>query len=328
MFVGEAPGFHEDKQGVPFVGQAGKLLDKLLAGIGLTRERRLHRQRPQVPPAGEPRPAARRDRGLREPSLPPDRADPAEASSRRSATSRRSSSPASRPASRACTARSRRRRSAGSRVLLYPLYHPAAALYTPRDAGGARGGLRAPAGAARPRARARAAPEPAFEPRAGRPPSPAVQLGLLLASRACEIETSSPEETEALAARLAARAAAGRRRDRLRRARLRQDDVRPRRVPRARRRRGPVTSPTFTIGHRYDGPRRRLASRPLPLRGRLGGGVGRPRAVLRRRGRLRRVARGRRAGVLPPRSRVRVRHCEHARLIERAAWNHDSQARC
>ena len=37
MFVGEAPGFHEDKQGYPFVGQAGKLLDKLLAGIGLTR---------------------------------------------------------------------------------------------------------------------------------------------------------------------------------------------------------------------------------------------------------------------------------------------------
>lgn len=37
MFVGEAPGFHEDKQGVPFVGQAGKLLEKLLAGIGLER---------------------------------------------------------------------------------------------------------------------------------------------------------------------------------------------------------------------------------------------------------------------------------------------------
>ena len=37
MFVGEAPGFHEDKQGIPFVGQAGKLLDKLLAGIGLAR---------------------------------------------------------------------------------------------------------------------------------------------------------------------------------------------------------------------------------------------------------------------------------------------------
>ena len=38
MFVGEAPGFHEDKQGVPFVGQAGKLLDQLLGGIGLTRD--------------------------------------------------------------------------------------------------------------------------------------------------------------------------------------------------------------------------------------------------------------------------------------------------
>jgi DNA polymerase len=37
MFVGEAPGFHEDKQGLPFVGQAGKLLEKLLAGIGLAR---------------------------------------------------------------------------------------------------------------------------------------------------------------------------------------------------------------------------------------------------------------------------------------------------
>jgi uracil-DNA glycosylase family 4 len=37
MFVGEAPGFHEDQQGVPFVGAAGKLLDQLLAGIGLTR---------------------------------------------------------------------------------------------------------------------------------------------------------------------------------------------------------------------------------------------------------------------------------------------------
>jgi uracil-DNA glycosylase family 4 len=38
LFVGEAPGFHEDKQGLPFVGQAGKLLEKLLAGIGMTRQ--------------------------------------------------------------------------------------------------------------------------------------------------------------------------------------------------------------------------------------------------------------------------------------------------
>ena len=38
MFVGEAPGFHEHKNGVPFVGAAGQLLGKLLAGIGLQRE--------------------------------------------------------------------------------------------------------------------------------------------------------------------------------------------------------------------------------------------------------------------------------------------------
>jgi len=37
MFAGEAPGFHEDQQGIPFVGRAGKLLDELLAEIGLSR---------------------------------------------------------------------------------------------------------------------------------------------------------------------------------------------------------------------------------------------------------------------------------------------------
>ena len=38
MFVGEAPGFHEDQQGRPFVGAAGKLLDNLLEEIGMSRE--------------------------------------------------------------------------------------------------------------------------------------------------------------------------------------------------------------------------------------------------------------------------------------------------
>ena len=38
MLVGEAPGFHEDRRGLPFVGQAGQLLDRLLAGIGLARD--------------------------------------------------------------------------------------------------------------------------------------------------------------------------------------------------------------------------------------------------------------------------------------------------
>lgn len=38
MFVGEGPGAEEDRQGLPFVGRAGGLLNELLAGIGLSRE--------------------------------------------------------------------------------------------------------------------------------------------------------------------------------------------------------------------------------------------------------------------------------------------------
>ena len=37
MFIGEAPGFHEDRQGRAFVGAAGQLLDRMLAEIGLDR---------------------------------------------------------------------------------------------------------------------------------------------------------------------------------------------------------------------------------------------------------------------------------------------------
>ncbi len=37
MFIGEAPGFHEDRQGHPFIGAAGKLLDDLLASIDMDR---------------------------------------------------------------------------------------------------------------------------------------------------------------------------------------------------------------------------------------------------------------------------------------------------
>jgi uracil-DNA glycosylase len=39
MFIGEGPGFHEDKQGEPFVGPAGQLLNQVLGEIGLRRER-------------------------------------------------------------------------------------------------------------------------------------------------------------------------------------------------------------------------------------------------------------------------------------------------
>ncbi|MGC9398769.1 MAG: uracil-DNA glycosylase family protein [Anaerolineae bacterium] len=38
MFIGEAPGFHEDQQGLPFVGRAGQFLDELLADVGIDRQ--------------------------------------------------------------------------------------------------------------------------------------------------------------------------------------------------------------------------------------------------------------------------------------------------
>jgi len=37
LFIGEGPGFHEDQQGIPFVGAAGQLLDRLLDDVGLDR---------------------------------------------------------------------------------------------------------------------------------------------------------------------------------------------------------------------------------------------------------------------------------------------------
>ena len=38
MFVAEAPGNHEDMDGVPFTGRSGELLDQLLSGAGMSRE--------------------------------------------------------------------------------------------------------------------------------------------------------------------------------------------------------------------------------------------------------------------------------------------------
>ena len=38
LFIGEAPGAHEDKQGIPFCGMSGKILSELLGSVGLTRE--------------------------------------------------------------------------------------------------------------------------------------------------------------------------------------------------------------------------------------------------------------------------------------------------
>ena len=38
MFIGEGPGFYEDRDGRPFIGPSGKFLDELLASAGLRRE--------------------------------------------------------------------------------------------------------------------------------------------------------------------------------------------------------------------------------------------------------------------------------------------------
>jgi DNA polymerase len=64
LFVGEGPGAEEDERGEPFVGQAGRLLDAMLATIGLQRGHDVHRQRGQVPPAQQPHAGGRRAGGL------------------------------------------------------------------------------------------------------------------------------------------------------------------------------------------------------------------------------------------------------------------------
>jgi len=130
MFVGEAPGFHEDQQGLPFVGQAGKLLDRLLEGIGLTRgdvmvvnvlKCRPPGNRDPVPDeiaACEPH--LFRQIELIEPSLV--------ATLGNFATKLLSG----RPAGITRVHGHEQEVTLGARrVLLYPLYHPAAALYTP-----------------------------------------------------------------------------------------------------------------------------------------------------------------------------------------------------
>jgi DNA polymerase len=130
MFVGEAPGYHEDQQGKPFVGQAGKLLDNLLAGIGL--------QRDQVYVANV---LKCRPPGNRDPQ--PDEIEACESHLFRQisliepkvvatlgnfATKLLSGKPTG--ITRVHGAE-QETRLGGRRVLLYPLYHPAAALYTP-----------------------------------------------------------------------------------------------------------------------------------------------------------------------------------------------------
>jgi uracil-DNA glycosylase family 4 len=130
MFVGEAPGFHEDKQGLPFVGQAGKLLDKLLAGIGLERSevyianvlkcRPPGNRDPQPDEIESCEPHLFRQIELIQPKVV--------ATLGNFATKLLSGKPTGITRVHGVEQDTM---VGGNRVLLYPLYHPAAALYTP-----------------------------------------------------------------------------------------------------------------------------------------------------------------------------------------------------
>jgi DNA polymerase len=130
MFVGEAPGFHEDQQGVPFVGQAGKLLDRLLAGIGMTRAEVYIANVLKCRPPGNRDPAPDeieaceshlfRQLGLIQPTLVATLGNFATKllSGKQVGITR-------------VHGQEQEAMVGGHRVVLYPLYHPAAALYTP-----------------------------------------------------------------------------------------------------------------------------------------------------------------------------------------------------
>jgi len=131
MFVGEAPGFHEDKQGVPFVGAAGQLLGKLLAGIGLAREDVYVANVLKCRPPGNRDPLPEeiqaceghlfRQIELIQPKLV--------ATLGNFATKLLSARPAG---ITQVHGRPQQVVLGGNAVTLYPIFHPAAALYTPR----------------------------------------------------------------------------------------------------------------------------------------------------------------------------------------------------
>jgi uracil-DNA glycosylase len=130
IFVGEAPGFHEDKQGVPFVGQAGKLLEKLLEGVELRREdvyianvlkcRPPGNRDPQPDEIEACEPHLFRQIELIEPKVI--------ATLGNFATKLLSGRPLG---ITRVHGQEQELTIAGRSVLLYPIYHPAAALYTP-----------------------------------------------------------------------------------------------------------------------------------------------------------------------------------------------------
>jgi DNA polymerase len=131
MFVGEAPGANEDRQGLPFVGAAGKLLEKLLTEIGLTRAdvfivnvlkcRPPGNRDPQPGEIDNCRPYLRRQVELIEPRVICTLGNFATKLLREDPTG-----------ITRLHGRPEVREIGGRSVRIFPIYHPAAALYTPR----------------------------------------------------------------------------------------------------------------------------------------------------------------------------------------------------
>ena len=130
MFVGEAPGANEDKQGLPFVGQAGKLLDQLLGEIDLDRKEVWISNVLKCRPPGnrDPHPneiEACQDYLWRQIELIEPRVI---CTLGNFATKLLTGSPTG---ITRCCGRPQEREVAGLPVVIYPLFHPAAALRTP-----------------------------------------------------------------------------------------------------------------------------------------------------------------------------------------------------
>jgi uracil-DNA glycosylase len=131
MFIGEAPGANEDRQGLPFVGQAGRLLDTLLEEIGLTRGDVFVANVLKCRPPGNRDPLPQeidtcQDYLFRQLELIEPRVV---------CTLGNFSTKLLRGDSTGITrlhGREEIRRIGPRRVRLYPIYHPAAALYTPK----------------------------------------------------------------------------------------------------------------------------------------------------------------------------------------------------
>ena len=206
MFVGEAPGFHEDQQGVPFVGQAGMLLDKLLAGIELTRADVFVANVLKCRPLGNRDPPGG-DRRMRAAPLPPDRADPAEA--RGDLGNFATKLLSGKPAGITKVHGYEQEVTLGARsALLYSALPPGGGALHAVDAEGARGGLRAHSGAAGAHGR-RGARAPVSRPSSNPEPRPRVDPARPVLDVHIELASASAGETERIAAALAERPAVG-----------------------------------------------------------------------------------------------------------------------